>query len=321
MLFILAYLQCFLLSLVRSHLLAPNPLFVQKYNSVSIESNQCNDIVVFIHGILDSSNTFIKLSDEINRSLGSCDNRVALLGIDTPGHGNSCKLSSLDYNSCAVKIYETIRYIQQEFQTNNKVHLVGHSTGGKLCAVTALQFPEVVASLIFLDVMPLPFLESHWSRIRSSLHMINNIPMKHLNNVAQVQDYLSVIRMPTKLRILLGNSCIEVRAPDSTFTELDWCFDITRIIKSIEYIQNFPDKKTLTNHIFHGHVLVIRGDPMKSSYVQDEAMAEMRQMFPLTQQVVISGAGHWLHAEAVEITARKVVDFLQLVINDGNSHM
>ena len=79
-----------------------------------------------------------------------------MVGIDTPGHGLSPKQKSLDYLTCADLVAETLHELlagQAEFRQSG-FHIIGHSTGGKLAAAIAMNYPSLVSSLTFIDVIP-----------------------------------------------------------------------------------------------------------------------------------------------------------------------
>ena len=239
-------------------------------------------VIILVHGLLDSSNTFKDWSKYIYEDMNKLGLHPIVLGVDTPGHGHSPRQVSLDYISSAYKLEETIIDVKNNLtDTKVDIHLVGHSTGGKLCATLALQAPDLIKSVTFLDVMPVRFPESYWAPIRESINKIKDIPIETLNSAEEVHKYLSSVRMSVKLRKLLSLSTHTRTSLDTgqqqpnSGSGRDWNFDIKCIVSSLSAIQGFPDKNSLRAEQFTGKTLLVRADPKKSQYVRNEVLASL----------------------------------------------
>lgn len=273
-------------------------LFTQHYVSSYLSTK---NLIILVHGLLDSSDTFLSFSNTLHTALTECKIEHTIIGIDTPGHGRSPR-SQLDYISCAEKVIETIETLQRTF-TTAQIHLVGHSTGGKLCAAIALQRPALISSLALLDVMPLTFPEKSWGPIRESIKRIHDVPIGTLTSKAEVHKYLEAIRMSVKLRLLLSSSTI------CNDLGLSWNFDIEEIVRSLPAIETFP---SCSHKSYPGNVLLIRADTKKSFYVQEKDLRLLHLLFPVALDIVaIPGSGHWLHSEVPEETAKHIALFYQ----------
>lgn len=98
--------------------------------------------VVFLHGAGLNAHTF----DTTILALGA-----PAVSIDLPGHGDSDWREDADYSPAAIgpAVAEAIAAL-----TDAPITLVGHSLGGLTAAWIAAHHPELVASLVILDVTP-----------------------------------------------------------------------------------------------------------------------------------------------------------------------
>jgi esterase len=60
--------------------------------------------------------------------------------------------------------------------------------------------------------------------------------------------------------------------------------------------------------IYTGPVLFIKGE--RSRYIDEAKWPEIQQQFPNAILKIIPGAGHWVHAQAPQIFAEMVEDFI-----------
>ena len=69
-----------------------------------------------------------------------------------------------------------------------------------------------------------------------------------------------------------------------------WKFNLHKIIDSYQNILAKPE-----GDIFNGPTLFVKGS--NSDYITEQHRTEIAEMFPAAKAKIISGAGHWLHAE------------------------
>lgn len=99
--------------------------------------------VVLLHGNLSSS----LLWDE---TLGALPERYRGLAIDMRGFGDS-ETKPIDATRGLSDFAEDLRSFIETVGLREKVHLVGHSTGGGVIMQYAIDYPAAVASLILVD--------------------------------------------------------------------------------------------------------------------------------------------------------------------------
>ncbi len=94
-----------------------------------------------IHGWLDNANSFLPLMPELDH----CE----LLAIDLPGHGKSSHLPAAA-NYHLVEMPFLMLQISKQLGWE-QFHLLGHSLGGCIAALTAVAAPEAIQSLMMIE--------------------------------------------------------------------------------------------------------------------------------------------------------------------------
>jgi pimeloyl-ACP methyl ester carboxylesterase len=100
--------------------------------------------MVFLHGILNSSNVYKALA--LNESLKK--RRNSLL-VDIRNHGGSDYHDSMTYREMVEDVIRTMDKLFIE-----KFTLLGHSIGGKIAMNLATLYPDRLDGLIVLDTIP-----------------------------------------------------------------------------------------------------------------------------------------------------------------------
>lgn len=123
-------------------------------NAYTIHGN--DQALLMLHGFTSTPNMFKPLAHELSANFG-WEVRCPLL----PGHGTvSQSLDSISAN-------DWIHFAEQEFesllQRFPKIHLIGLSLGGTLCAHLAMKYPNNVSSLTLLA--PAMFVRDFSSRL------------------------------------------------------------------------------------------------------------------------------------------------------------
>lgn len=98
--------------------------------------------LVLCHGYSGSAHDFALVADDL-----AADRSV--LTLDHRGHGRSSSLGREDGYSLARLVTDLAAFLSAT--TTGPVDLLGHSMGGRLALLTALDHPELVRSLILMD--------------------------------------------------------------------------------------------------------------------------------------------------------------------------
>ena len=99
------------------------------------------DVLVMVHGLGGSTNTWFPQSQVLTRDL-------RLVAYDLAGSGRSPVPDDVSIESHVEDLLEVVR------QAGGRAHLAGHSLGAIVCAHLAAQHPRHVASLALLGAFP-----------------------------------------------------------------------------------------------------------------------------------------------------------------------
>src|SRR4051812_42469869 len=103
--------------------------------------------IVFCHGLFGQGRNWTAIAKAL-----AADHRVVL--VDLPHHGRSPWPDRFDYVEVAGEVADLLR---DRFGDDDPETLVGHSMGGKVAMVTALQAPELVRRLCVVDIAPVDY--------------------------------------------------------------------------------------------------------------------------------------------------------------------
>lgn len=245
-------------------------------SSPAIYSTQVGDTgetVVFLHGLFGQGRNFTQVAKALQPEFRS-------VLVDLPNHGRSAWTETTDYLTVA----ETVAaWLVDGPAADGPVHLVGHSMGGKVAMVLALQHPELVARLVVVDIAPEA---SEWAgefeHLLDSLAAVD-LPALERRSDAEEQLRESIPREGTR-QFLLTNLR---NGPDG----FAWQANLALLRDQLPTIGGFPDLEESFDH----PVLWVAGET--SDYIEPAHEPQMRRLFPRTVSVRIKGAGHWVHAE------------------------
>lgn len=230
-------------------------------------------------------------NDSSQKIADSAEIMGSLVCADWRGYGQSKGLTSpaeIDFNRYALDLVELLRSLEL-----TDVHLVGHSTGGLIAMMAALQAPELFKSLVLLDSVGLKGLE-----LDSPLEQV-------LQGFDQLQQDEKFCRM------VLAST---IKGMSETAPDFEALFQITRqcdpicwrgvpevLATQIDLTRRI-DQMTLSTLILHGEadqVLPVEGSTKLASQI---AHSELK---------IIKDHGHSLNLEDPKLFASKLVRFWQ----------
>lgn len=237
--------------------------------------------LLIIHGFLAASRNWRSMA-----KLLSAHHPVYTL--DMRNHGNSPHAELLDYPSMAGDVLGFM-----DRQKLPKVHLLGHSMGGKVAMWFALHYPERVANLIVADISPTRYQHS----FDALLQALQQLPLADIGNRKQAEAALAdAIPDLAYRQFLLQNLLLK----DGAYY---WRIDLEIIQKNADHIVGFPD---VGRAQFNRPVLFIGGE--HSRYIQSE---DIYRQFPEATITQIPNTSHWLYVEAPEAFHRLSNAWLQ----------
>ncbi|XP_054281048.1 uncharacterized protein LOC128998742 [Macrosteles quadrilineatus] len=269
-------------------------LAFQKYED-KIDNSKSSVPIVILHGLLGSKQNWNSMARQINVNVGR-----QVYSLDARNHGDSPHSEVFSYDSM---VNDVVEFLQKHNIT--KVSLIGHSMGGRTSIKLAMKYPELVHSLVVVDISP-GGPSANLLGIRQLLHDLHNLnvdpqlPVREARAQAAAQLRDSV--KDEKLIAFLLTNLVE---NDGNAQKWQWKFNLDVIVRHFDSdIANFPVNKMDLNT----RTLFIGGG--ESDYIKPTDEINIKKIFPLAEFVYIQGAGHWVHAEKPQEFLKTVSDFL-----------
>ncbi|MBO0611971.1 MAG: hypothetical protein RL122_402 [Pseudomonadota bacterium] len=226
--------------------------------------------LVVLHGLLgslDNWHTFAR---------GQAGKRT-VLAIDLRNHGDSPHVAGMSYRQMVddvVAVLDTLAIPE--------CYLMGHSMGGKVAMMLALQHPSRVRRLLVVDIAPKAYPPRH----QALLHAMVGMPLGELSSRKQADEWLSAtVKHPFERGFLLKN------LGRKTEGQFYWQCNLPEIARHYLKISGFPT----TDAVYPAPTLFIRGG--QSDYVADTDLPMIRQAFPAAELVTVAAAGHLPHVQ------------------------
>jgi esterase len=225
--------------------------------------------LIILHGLFGQSDNWTSIA----RKLGE---QFTVYTLDLRNHGQSGHDNAMNYDVMADDLLETIDHLGIQ-----KMHLIGHSMGGKVAMLFALKYPERLNKLIIADIGP-RFYEPHHQKILLGL---NQLDLDSLTSRTDAENELSLFipDMGTRQFLLKNLHRNDVGG-------FSWRFNLPIISAEINRIgEQLPRGICTTSALFfHGG---------KSDYIIPSDYSDILNYFPNAEFEIMQGAGHWLHAE------------------------
>jgi pimeloyl-ACP methyl ester carboxylesterase len=249
--------------------------------------------VAFLHGLFGQGRNWTQVA----KALAGPDGTGArCLLVDLPDHGRSPWSPEFSYEAYAGAVARTLAAAAP----GEEWVVVGHSLGGKVSMVLTLTHPELVASLVVVDIAPKDY--GDLDRFRGYIDEMRALPLAELTSRADAE---ARFREPDA-----GVKAFLLQNLRRSGTDWSWQANLDLIAAdaargSDSDIADFPD---LGGRSWDGPVVWLVGG--ESEYVRDADVTDMRTLFPRTRVVTVKGAAHWVHSDQPAVvveTLRRVV--------------
>ncbi|MBV8775684.1 MAG: alpha/beta fold hydrolase [Alphaproteobacteria bacterium] len=228
--------------------------------------------VAILHGLFGAARNWTAVARRL-----AADYRV--IAFDLRNHGASGWADEMDYRAMA----EDVR-LAMCGRGHRAYALIGHSMGGKVAMVAALQDPAAVEKLIVVDVAPVRYDARYRSYVRAMLAV-------DLATVARRGDadaaLASVVADPAERAFLLQNLMMDAAGPR-------WQLNLAALDATMPTIADFP---ALGGARYDGPALFIAG--RRSPYLPPAHDRLVRTLFP-GATIARLDAGHLVHVERAE---------------------
>lgn len=255
-------------------------LYSRKYEAVP---GQDKPVLLVLHGLYGQHGNWAAHA----RALAD---DFTVYALDARNHGQSPHADSMTLAEMAQDVSDTMDALDLQ-----QAHLLGHSMGGKIAMLLALQQPQRVQSLLVVDIAPVAY-------ARGDVQVIKGLVALDLAAVTSRGDadaqLAAFVHTPAVRDFLLTNL---VKAGDGRF---HWRFNLPVLAGSFGEIIGWPD----VQGSYMGPVLFIKG--ANSGYILPEHQIATLRLFPDARLKTVQGAGHWVHSEKAETFRKLARDFL-----------
>ena len=212
-----------------------------------------------------------------------------IVSLDLRNHGRSFHADEMSYHAMAADVVALLVSLNIQ-----RAHILGHSMGGKVATQLALDHPQLECSLLLADIAPVAYAPRH----NDVLAGLNAIDLASLQSRKQGLEILANYIDDIKVCQFLIKSLYRDKAG-----QFAWRFNLKAIEAQYQHISSAPEGTAYT-----GPVLVLKGDD--SAYILAEHRPAFAKLLPKAQLKVMTGCGHWLHAEKPDLFVRLVCRFL-----------
>ena len=244
----------------------------------------------FLHGLFGRGRNWTTIAGEL-----AAAGHASVL-FDLPDHGSSAWSDRFNYADMAAAVAAEI---DLRLGSAASLVVVGHSMGGKVAMLTALNHPELVVGLAVVDIAP----------ARS----------EQVDGFAPLVAAMRGLDLATLTSRAEADARLAVEVPDASVRQFllqnlrrrggwHWQPNLALLGDSLAEVGDWPQ----VSGQYRGPVLWLVGE--RSAYTTAEHSEAMAGYFPAARRVVVPGAGHWVHADAPELT---VAALLELVAEVG----
>jgi esterase len=239
--------------------------------------------LIILHGLLGTQENWRTLS----KAFGE---QFQVFALDQRNHGRSPHSEVFTYEAMSEDLHD----FMQEHQLTS-AHVLGHSMGGKVAMRFAITYPDLVDSLVVVDIAPKVYPPGH-DDVFAGLYALDLPTLRSRQDAdAALAQHLPDLALG---QFLLKN--LE-RTESGAFR---WRINLDGIRDNYhEMLKGFDLTGTVPKP-----TLFIKG--ADSGYIKDDDIVAIRALFPRARLVTIPGTGHWVHAEAPREFARIVTEFL-----------
>ncbi len=239
--------------------------------------------LIILHGLLGMGDNWISHA----RWLADKGFQVHL--VDQRNHGRSFHSDEMNYE---VMVEDLEAYLREH--DLKKIHLMGHSMGGKTAMFFAMKNPEWIKKLIIVDISPKKYPPHHHFLFEA----IESLSLNTDSRKELEKQLMRKIQSISIIQFVLKNI---YRSKDQKF---EWRPNIYVLKNALEDLgEALPPMS-----IYNDSVLFIKGE--KSPYIAEEDYPLIKAHFPHSEIITIPGAGHWVHAEKPERFRNEISNFL-----------
>lgn len=245
------------------------------------EQSATDDLpLVLIHGLFGSLDNLGILARDLKQ-------HRRLIQLDVRNHGLSPRSNEMNYALMAQDVLETLDGLGVE-----RFGVIGHSMGGKIAMMLTALAPDRVDGLVVIDMAPVAYPTRHHDDIFAALQAVTDA------GIASRSEAAALMR-----QMLTEEGVIQFLL--KSFHEGEWRFNVPVLYQCYDQIIGWQPQPAWPHP-----ALFIRGE--RSPYLADEYRDALLAQFPQARAHVVTGAGHWVHAEKPDAVLRAIRRFFVL---------
>ncbi|MBP7281348.1 MAG: alpha/beta fold hydrolase [Leptospiraceae bacterium] len=222
--------------------------------------------LIIIHGLFGSSKNWISNAKELNKL-------VYVYSIDVRNHGDSPHSETHTIDELVLDLKEFI-----DEHNIEKPILLGHSMGGLNALTFALKYPELIHSLIVVDIAPRSYRVNYEAEFNALGMNVSNFESRQ-----KIDEEMAHILPDTFIRQFLQMNLEKID------TGYKWKLNVETLKKS----ENALNLNLADNMQFPKKCLFVLGEI--SEYINSKDLELINKFFPNSKIQTIKQAGHYLH--------------------------
>jgi len=242
--------------------------------------------LILLHGLFGSADNWGTVAKHFSKNF-------QVISVDLRNHGRSPHSESQSYTDMADDLLELCDALSLD-----RIHLLGHSLGGKVAMQFATSFPNRMGKLIVVDIAMRAYADAHTHLIDAMMA----VDLTALQSRSEVDKALSTSIPQVMVRQFLLMNLIKSGINQSE-SGLAWRINLAALKTNYPSLQ----QAVCENARYEKSCLFIRGE--RSDYVQDADIEQIKTHFTNAQFASLP-TGHWVHAEQAQAFIEVVDNFL-----------
>ncbi|HVE61592.1 MAG TPA: alpha/beta hydrolase [Chitinophagaceae bacterium] len=274
-------------------------LVAENIKMAYVEKGQC-DAIIFIHGLGGNLSHWQKNISDLSANF-HC------IAVDLPGYGHSDKSFSTEKDQLQFYADALQTFIRKK--NFKKVVLAGHSMGGQIATILALQHPQLISRVILLAPAGL----ETFTEAEAKMMMAATPPTIFEKQEEAVMRYnykQNFYQQPTDAEVLIQDRLRLKNCGDfKQYTEA--------VSNSIKGMLDHPIRKDLSKLIqpvlilFGENDALIPNKLLHANLKREVLLSEISQEIKKNKIVIIPGVGHLLQFEKPGEINKEIKTFLQ----------
>jgi len=237
--------------------------------------------LILLHGLFGSGDNWGVIAKKFAQ-------QYQVISVDLRNHGRSPHHASQTYADMAEDLIQLCDMLNLD-----RIHLLGHSLGGKVAMQFATQFPNRMGKLIIVDMAMRVYADAHTQFIDAMLA----VELTSMQTRSGVDHALSNTIEETMVRQFL---LMNLEKSDG---RLAWRINLAALKENYPALQ----QAVCASAHYDKPSLFIRGE--RSDYVRDDDIEQIKTHFTKAQFASLPTA-HWVHADQPQAFSEIVAQFL-----------